>query len=268
MGVPPTIERPVDNDHLYRDPHCTLVVEHIVTQATSGIARDNHWMLGWVLARSPEVVHRRVHIVQEQGVNHLTNWGAMTKVASTNTMRLTQSFNLKVMTLAQRKQLEAIGNATQVRVPDGNWNCQDSDHNGLGSCRGGGFGDQRRMDGSREESSEHESLEQFLLRVEIFSALTNFIFCTCIYFCDSSQTCIERHCSITELAAKIEANATIIPSPKDRMDRQRLLQRRTITEGSVSDKEQNWRYCTHLVSLFSGLYVEGVRHSICHVTRW
>ena len=43
------------------------------------------------------------------------------------------------MTRAQRTELDAIGNATPVRKPDGTWNCQDWVITVLGSVETAGL---------------------------------------------------------------------------------------------------------------------------------
>jgi hypothetical protein len=70
-------------------------------------------------------VVRRVHVVQEHGMNHLTNWGAITGIEGTDTRELGVVIPLKIMTLAQRQRFETISNGMPVRVPDGEWNCQN-----------------------------------------------------------------------------------------------------------------------------------------------
>ncbi len=128
MGVPAGRVRPIDIDHLYPEKDEDLMVEVIVTASSSSkTPRDNHWMLAWELGRAgpKTVVHRRVNVVREAGVPHLTNWGALTKTASANTIIRYHSIAVKEMTRAQRVELEAIGNTTPVRKPDGKWNCQD-----------------------------------------------------------------------------------------------------------------------------------------------
>jgi len=126
FGRPAGALRPVDMDHLYKDRDEIKAVSLQVTKATSGHPRDHHWTLVWFVGRADGyAVQRRVHIVQEIQVPHLTNWGAITKSASSDTAQSSRELFLKKMTLEQRKKLEGIGNETPVLVPNGAWNCQD-----------------------------------------------------------------------------------------------------------------------------------------------
>jgi len=83
MGIPVGRVRPIDIDHLYPEKDEDLMVELIVTASSSSkTPRDNHWMLAWELGRAgpKTIVHRRVNVVKEVNVPHLTNWGALTKL--------------------------------------------------------------------------------------------------------------------------------------------------------------------------------------------
>lgn len=128
--------RPTDVDHLFADPATPLTVflavVHIPSVLTVDDPRQYHWALCWVVGHTTDrrgrkhTVHRLLQIVQEHGHDHLTNWGAMTKIGSLDTADVpTVSCPVATLTLEQRRALEVIGEAMPVRVPDGVWNCQD-----------------------------------------------------------------------------------------------------------------------------------------------
>ncbi|KAF8954777.1 hypothetical protein BDZ97DRAFT_1675867 [Flammula alnicola] len=127
FGCPEGRLRPVDLDHIFKDADEPKDVSlQGVTLVPSGSARDNHWMICWPVGwASGYAVQRRVHIVKELLVPHLTNWGPMTKSASSTTAQTRLLVLARGVTLAQRKKLEAIGSETPVLEPDGAWNCQD-----------------------------------------------------------------------------------------------------------------------------------------------
>ncbi|KAG6908437.1 hypothetical protein DXG01_004662 [Tephrocybe rancida] len=121
--------RPVDVDHLYRDPDVPLPVRLIATRLSpSHNPRDTHWRIAWSVGTNPVgiPVERQIHLMPTfapgpYGSNHLTNWGALTKI----TERYTKAVTLTTLSLAERRRLEAIAGATPVRKPDGAWNSQD-----------------------------------------------------------------------------------------------------------------------------------------------
>ena len=125
-GIEPTMIEPPSIDHLYRDPDYTLPVVIAIVPARSGDPTDNHWMLIWTVYSSIQTgyIVRRLQVAQEQGFNHLTNWGALTVTAGTLTTTA-QKFSVGEMTLSQRKHLERIALGTQVMMPNGQWNCQN-----------------------------------------------------------------------------------------------------------------------------------------------
>lgn len=125
-GIEPTMIEPPSIDYLYRDPDYTLPVLIAVVPARSGDPTDNHWMLIWTVYSSVATGHiiRRLQIVQEQGFDHLTNWGALTVTAGSLTIEA-QKFSVGEMTLSERRDLERIALGTQVMMPNGHWNCQN-----------------------------------------------------------------------------------------------------------------------------------------------
>ncbi|KAF9558525.1 hypothetical protein CPC08DRAFT_557196 [Agrocybe pediades] len=124
FGRPIGAEAPISSDHLFKDTDDIKDVKLRVTQSQDNDPRHHHWTIFWVVANCGDIeVHRRVHVVREIGASHLTNWGAVT--SSMDPDPTTRDIFIKRMTLAERKRLEEIGNTTPVRVPDGDWNCQN-----------------------------------------------------------------------------------------------------------------------------------------------
>ncbi|KAG6843119.1 hypothetical protein H0H87_007675 [Tephrocybe sp. NHM501043] len=134
--------RPVDVDHLYRDPDTDLPVHLIATRLpASHNPRDTHWRLAWSVGTNTlgHPVERQIHLVPSYSSPSyssstsippgpfLTNWGALTRsnTGAADRERHSKSVTLTVMSLAERRRLEAIAAATPVRKPDGAWNSQD-----------------------------------------------------------------------------------------------------------------------------------------------
>ncbi|KAF8074810.1 hypothetical protein FPV67DRAFT_599354 [Lyophyllum atratum] len=122
------IRRPVDVDHLYRDPDKDLPVLLIATRTppsplSTNTSRDTHWKLAWGVGTNTVgiPVERQIHLIHDLGINHLTNWGPLTKISE----RHTKAVTVTTMSLEDRRRLENIASATPVRKPDGGWNCQD-----------------------------------------------------------------------------------------------------------------------------------------------
>ncbi|GLB41968.1 hypothetical protein LshimejAT787_1005680 [Lyophyllum shimeji] len=120
------IRRPVDVDHLYRDPDKDLPVLLVATRAprsplSTNTSRDTHWKLAWGVGINTVgiPVERQIHVVRD--LDHLINWGPLTKLSEGHTKAVT----VTTMSLEQRRQLESIASATPVRKPDGAWNSQD-----------------------------------------------------------------------------------------------------------------------------------------------
>lgn len=128
MGKPPGKKPPNQVDHLYKERDEVLAVILFVTRSSVRPynPRNNHWIIAWELGMyGTNPIHRRIAIVQEAGVDHLTNWGPLTKSASTATVTKTIGIPLKSMTLEERQKLEEIAVNTPVLIPDGEWNCQN-----------------------------------------------------------------------------------------------------------------------------------------------
>ena len=130
--APPFMYRPIDLGPLrvpeYTDQEVITPVHLRVLRA----ADANHWWLDWPVgvrhnyhrARRGDAV-KRLQVVQERGHAHLTNWGALTVIASERSTCAGYAFLLGDLTLAQRRKLEGIAAVEPVLAPDGEWNCQD-----------------------------------------------------------------------------------------------------------------------------------------------
>ncbi|KAL4257884.1 hypothetical protein AB1N83_009929 [Pleurotus pulmonarius] len=107
-----------------------LMVDPAGRRSRSGVAKtpkDSHWMLAWHVGTtlSGHEAHRRCHLRQDPGVPHLTNWGVLTNAVEDHELKRLVRVPLAILDKDTRLRLEAIANTTQVRVPDGRWNCQD-----------------------------------------------------------------------------------------------------------------------------------------------
>jgi hypothetical protein len=126
-------------DSQYPEPDKPLDVDLIVQrpsedQAQGMSSHDLHWLIQWLRAKvrvedtpdaETQMLWRRIQIVHEAGVDHLTNWGAISTYGEGGIVDGSERIVIKAMGKKERIELEAIANATQVRVPDGHWNCQD-----------------------------------------------------------------------------------------------------------------------------------------------
>ncbi|KAF9027260.1 hypothetical protein BDZ89DRAFT_1067082 [Hymenopellis radicata] len=125
FGRPPNIHSPPDLSWIYKDPDEDLDVNLIITRSTGDITEphDHHWKLSWTVAETSEApYHRHLDIVQEIGINYLTNWGPLTSAKRQGSEHV---ICMARMSLRKRQDLEAVAAAEPVRVPDGQWNCQD-----------------------------------------------------------------------------------------------------------------------------------------------
>lgn len=107
-----------------------LMVDPAARRSRTGVAKtpkDSHWMLAWHVGTtlSGHEAHRRCHLRQDPGVPHLTNWGVLTGAVEDHELNRLVRVPLAILEKDSRLRLEAIANTTQVRVPDGRWNCQD-----------------------------------------------------------------------------------------------------------------------------------------------
>ncbi|TFK32798.1 hypothetical protein BDQ12DRAFT_692001 [Crucibulum laeve] len=129
FGQTKKMHRPVDIDHLYPDPDADLPILLIATKATvlpggKVTPKDSHWKLAWRVGKTHTGVQiqRELHVIRDVGLNHLTNWGPLTKSCEEYTKAVEVTPR---MSLVNRRRLEKIAAETPVRKPDGLWNCQN-----------------------------------------------------------------------------------------------------------------------------------------------
>ncbi|KAH6916900.1 hypothetical protein BKA70DRAFT_1250903 [Coprinopsis sp. MPI-PUGE-AT-0042] len=112
-----------------------LIVQRPSEDQAQGLSsHDLHWLIQWLRAKvkvedtpdaQTQLLWRRIQLVHEAGVDHLTNWGAISTYGEGGIVDGSERILIKAMSKSERIELEAIANATQVCVPDGHWNCQD-----------------------------------------------------------------------------------------------------------------------------------------------
>jgi hypothetical protein len=114
---------PVGVEHIFRDPDIDLPVELLVNTDHPD-PRARHWSISWTVGQSSggHRVQRVLHIVQEVGLNHYTNWGPKTRMFEAV---VSNPILIASMSKAQRLALEKISESTGVFFPNGQWNCQD-----------------------------------------------------------------------------------------------------------------------------------------------
>lgn len=114
---------PVGVEHIFKDPDIDLPVELLVNTSHPH-PRGRHWSISWTVGQSSsgDMVQRVLHVVQEVGYNHYTNWGPKTRVFEPVEFK---SIPIASLSKVQRLALETISEATPVFVPNGEWNCQD-----------------------------------------------------------------------------------------------------------------------------------------------
>ncbi|KAJ3564097.1 hypothetical protein NP233_g8515 [Leucocoprinus birnbaumii] len=132
-----SMRRPVDIDHLFRDPDAVLPVMLIATQYSPFSPRESHWKLAWKVGRSSTgpPVQREIYIVRNMTIHESMNWGPITKTAED----CTKAVEITRMTLADRKRLEKIASEIPFQGPNGKTHCQEwiiavleaAEHNGL-----------------------------------------------------------------------------------------------------------------------------------------
>lgn len=142
LGIPDKGDmRPTDNGDSgkYKESDKEKTVYLVVTTSRKNKdSRDNHWAIRWripdmedrkssgteyiPLARMITLFHNPQYKTSGQQ-QQLTNWGAMTKQADKDNVGI----SLGKLSLAQRKELEAIAWNTPVAHPTGNgdYNCQN-----------------------------------------------------------------------------------------------------------------------------------------------
>lgn len=104
MGIVDEMEEPPSVDHLYRDPRADVLVQIAVVPDTS------HWMIIWQVGYDDAhatTIHRRIHIVQEVGYQHFTNWGPITASSGVQT-QAAERVDLKMPPLTTEEASDAI----------------------------------------------------------------------------------------------------------------------------------------------------------------
>lgn len=115
------------------DPHTSLTVNLTVCPALQyrtgpkQTSRNCHWMLSWNIGitGTGHTAQRRLHVLHERDIPHLTNWGPMTDAVTPKEQDAMVVIPLKMMTFAERQTLEKIAINTLVKIPNGQWNNQD-----------------------------------------------------------------------------------------------------------------------------------------------
>jgi hypothetical protein len=136
MGRDPGLIEPPCVDHLFPDHDSPRTVMLIVwdTSDISTIApNDRHWAVAWKVgqASTGDDVHRLLGVTRERGpdgglLDHLTNWGPLTRSAGSSGCREhAKSIPIGTTSLSQRKWLEGVAAEEAVLEPNGWWNCQD-----------------------------------------------------------------------------------------------------------------------------------------------
>lgn len=117
------MRRPVDIDHLFRDPDVVLPVMLIATQYSPFSPRESHWKLAWKVGKSSTgpPVQREMYIVRNMTIHDYTNWGPITRTAED----CSKAVEITKMTLAERKRLEKIAAVIPFQGPNGKTHCQD-----------------------------------------------------------------------------------------------------------------------------------------------
>ncbi|KAL1703590.1 hypothetical protein EV121DRAFT_260689 [Schizophyllum commune] len=122
--------RPVDLAYFRPDADvCKEIFLIVYTEQPE--PRDRHWGIRWVVsARSnPDRLANRaarcLELYAHVRSKHLVNWGPITQQHHLYVAHQISSISLGVLTLEQRRQLEAIAWNVPICLPDGEWNCQN-----------------------------------------------------------------------------------------------------------------------------------------------
>jgi hypothetical protein len=118
-----SMRRPVDIDHLFRDPDVVLPVMLIASQISPLSPRDSHWKLAWKVGKNTSgvPVQREIYVIRNITIQDYMNWGPITKTAED----YTKAVEITKMTLANRRRLERIAAEVPVQRPNGKTHCQD-----------------------------------------------------------------------------------------------------------------------------------------------
>lgn len=118
-----SMRRPVDIDHLFRDPDAVLPIMLIATRIAPHSPRDSHWKLAWKVGKSSTgvPVQREIYLIRNMTIQDYMNWGPITKTAE----ECTKAVEITKMTLANRRRLEKIVADVPFQRPNGKTHCQD-----------------------------------------------------------------------------------------------------------------------------------------------
>jgi len=113
------LERPPDLQWLAKELPGPLDV-------TLRVDDTGHWFISWISADNDlnNPAMRVIEIVRENGKDHLTNWGPITKSKERKALDTAHTLHLGTLTLKQREDLEAIAGEHPVQVPDGVYDCR------------------------------------------------------------------------------------------------------------------------------------------------
>jgi hypothetical protein len=117
-----SMRRPVDIDHLFRDPDTPLPVMLIAIRTVPHSPRDSHWKLAWKVGKSNTgvPVHREISLVRNTLQDYMS-WGPITRTAE----EYTRAVEITQMSLSNRKRLEKIASDAPLHRPNGKAPCQD-----------------------------------------------------------------------------------------------------------------------------------------------
>jgi hypothetical protein len=131
--------QPVNNDHIFIDTDSPksiyLTIDHHIGARPPVEPHGRHMAIRWAVkhrredtyaARSLELIVSVCHLDPAKKLRpFLINWGPRTTVGGLNSGTGLSVFNLGVLTLFQRRSLEAIAWNVGSIEPDGEFNCQN-----------------------------------------------------------------------------------------------------------------------------------------------
>ncbi|EKM81995.1 hypothetical protein AGABI1DRAFT_83377 [Agaricus bisporus var. burnettii JB137-S8] len=115
-----SMRRPVDIDHLFKDPDTALPVMLIATRTVPHSPRDSQWKLAWKVGKSNTgvPVQREISLFRNQDC---MSWGPITRTAE----EYTRAVEITQMSFSNRKRLEKIASDAPLHRPNGKAHCQD-----------------------------------------------------------------------------------------------------------------------------------------------
>jgi hypothetical protein len=117
-----SMRRPVDIDHLFRDPDIPLPVLLIATRTVPHSPRDSLWKLAWKVGKSNTgvPVQREISLARNNLSDYMS-WGPITRTAE----EYTRAVEITQMSLSSRKRLEKIASDVPLHRPNAKTHCQD-----------------------------------------------------------------------------------------------------------------------------------------------